>query len=279
MLRHLFTQPTTRDLNLDDPRTTMLRRHIIRSKGFLRKVYEEWYASIVANLPDGQGAVIELGSGGGFLADRLPGLVTSEVFYCPGIGIVADGQQLPFANNSLRAIVMVDVLHHLPDVRSFFTEAGRSVRAGGVVVMIEPWVTPWSRLVYGRLHHEPFEPEASLWEFPARGPLSGANGALPYIVFDRDRERFLAEFPEWRIQAVQPTMPFRYLLSGGVSMRALMPGWSFTFWTWLERVLRPWAKNLAMFAIIVLVKIEADTAGEGPDVFLLDGGSKPLGVL
>src|SRR5262244_3270831 len=64
-------------------------------------------------------------------------------------------------------------------------QATRCVRLGGVVAMIEPWVTPWSRFVYTRLHHEPFQPEAEQWEFPVRRPRSGANGALPYIIFVR----------------------------------------------------------------------------------------------
>jgi len=49
-------------------------------------------------------------------------------------------------------------------------------------------------------------------------------------------------------------MPFRYLLSGGVSGRSLMPGWSFTFWRKLENLLQPWMNHLAMFALIVLRK-------------------------
>ena len=49
-------------------------------------------------------------------------------------------------------------------------------------------------------------------------------------------------------------MPFRYLLSGGVSLRSLVPGWSFALWRNLENLLRPWMKSLAMFALIVLVK-------------------------
>jgi hypothetical protein len=61
--------------------------------------------------------------------------------------------------------------------------------------MIEPWVTPWSRLVYTRMHHEPFVPAAAQWEFLTTGPLSGANGALPYILFSRDRAQFELEFP------------------------------------------------------------------------------------
>jgi len=45
-------------------------------------------------------------------------------------------------------------------------------------------------------------------------------------------------------------MPLRYLLSGGVSMRSLMPGWSFGPWKGFERLLSPWMRYLAMFAFI-----------------------------
>jgi SAM-dependent methyltransferase len=248
MLEH----PLTRGLDLDDPATTVLRRRIVRDKPFLNRVYREWYAAIVRALPDGSGAVLELGSGAGFLADYVPGVITTEVFPCPGIRAVVDGGALPFADGTLRAIVMTDVFHHLPDAARFLHEAARCVRPGGRLVMIEPWVTPWSRLVYGRLHHEPFEPDAPEWTVPRTGPLSGANGALPWIVFARDRERFAREHSEWQIRSVQPGMPFRYLVSGGISLRSLSPGWTFGAWRGVERLLSPWMNRLGMFALIEL---------------------------
>jgi SAM-dependent methyltransferase len=164
--------------------------------------------------------------------------------------------ELPFTDGALQAIVMIDVFHHIPQPRRFFTEAARCVRPGGVVLMIEPWVTPWSQLVYTRLHHEPFQPEAKQWEFPERGPLSGANGALPHIVFARDRLQFEGEFPMWQIQRITPMMPFCYLVSGGVSMRSLMPDWTFKCWRGVENMLSPFINKLAMFAYIVLQKRE-----------------------
>jgi SAM-dependent methyltransferase len=184
----------------------------------------------------------------------IPNLITTEIFQCPNIDVVVDGQFLPFADGVLRGIVMIDVLHHIPQPRLFLTEASRCVRSGGCLIMIEPWVTPWSRLIYAKLHHEPFCPDASEWEFPSTGPLSGANGALPWLMFERDRIQFEQEFPEWHIQLIKPIMPFRYLISGGVSMRSLMPGWTFGFWRGLEYVFQPWIKKWAMFAQIVLIK-------------------------
>src|SRR5205814_35857 len=143
-------------LDLDDPQTTVVRRKIIQDKRFLRRIYEQWYESILACLPAGQGSLLELGSGPGFMKEYVPELITSECFYCPGTDVVLDGTCLPIGDGELRGIIMTDVLHHVPDVRLFFRQASRCLRPGGVVVMIEPWVTAWSRLIYKNLHHEPF---------------------------------------------------------------------------------------------------------------------------
>ncbi len=252
MLKALLNHPLTRGLELDDVQTTLLRKRIIQEKTFLRKIYEEWYNFIVLTLPEGDDPVLELGSGAGFLNEYIPHLITSEVFFCPTMNVIINGCSLPFADHSLRAVIMVNVLHHISLPRYFLAEAARCIRVDGLIVMIEPWVTPWCQFVYKQLHHEPFNPQAKQWEFPTSGPLSGANSALPWIIFKRDRNIFEKEFPQWKIEEIKIEMPFRYLLSGGVSLRSFMPGWSFRFWKRLESILCPWNKKTGMFAKIVL---------------------------
>jgi len=253
-IKSLLAHPETRDLSIDDPRTTERRRSIIQKNAFLRRIYDEWYRSIAACIPAGTGRVLELGSGAGFLAQYVPGLITSEVFVCPDIQLVLDARRLPFPSGSLKAIAMVDVLHHIPDNRAFLAEAQRCLRSGGSIAMVEPWVSTWSRPIYTRLHHEPFDPDANDWTFPDSGPLSGANGALPWIIFQRDRAQFESEFPELAIRVVRPFMPFRYLVSGGVSMRQLMPSASFPLWRGLESTLGAWPRHWAMFAFIEITR-------------------------
>lgn len=249
-----LSHPLTRGLDLDDPSTIEHSRLLIQSKPFLRAIYREWYGAISRALPVGDDPVLEVGSGPGFLGEFIPGLITSEILGCRGIRVSLDATRLPFSAGALRAIVMTNVLHHLPQPRRFFADAARCVRPGGALVMIEPWVSTWSSFVYTRLHHEPFEPDAEKWEFPATGPLSGANGALPWILFARDRAQFEDEFPEWRIESIRPGMPFRYLLSGGVSLRSLMPLSSDGMWRGFERIIQPWMTHWAMFAEIKLVR-------------------------
>jgi SAM-dependent methyltransferase len=259
VLTRLFLHPLTRGHDIDAPETTSLRRKIIHHNGFLRKIYEDWYTSISMALPVGTGGVLELGSGAGFLDHYIPDLITSDVLPLPHIDHVIDAHVLPFEQHALRAIVMTNVFHHLAHPRQFLREAARCVRPRGSVVMVEPWNTAWSRFIYSRFHHEPFVPNSSHWHFGASGPLSGANIALPWIIFERDLHEFEMDFPEWRLESVVLTMPFRYLLSGGLSHRQLMPAWTFPGWRWLENQLWPWMSYIAMFARLVLRRTDRTT--------------------
>lgn len=250
----LLAHPLTRGLALDDPKTTALRARITRQKAFLRQIYQAWYQLLASQIPEGDGAVLEVGSGGGFLKEIRPDALASEVFFTPHVDIVLDATRLPFATAGLKALLMVDVLHHIPEPALLFAEAARCVRSGGRCLLIEPWNTPWGRWVYQHLHHEPFDPDGG-WTIAATGPLSGANGALPWILLERDRDQFVGRFPEWRISRVTPMMPLAYLLSGGVSLRSLLPGWAFGPVRGLEGLLPGGERASGMFAFIVLERV------------------------
>ena len=248
-----ISHPLTRDLDLDDVRVTLARRHIIESKGFLRAIYLEWY-SLLRDKVGTSRDILEIGSGAGFLKDVLPSVTTSEVFVVSNVDRVEDACRLSYPDASLDGIVMVDVFHHIPDARAFLSEACRVLRNGGMIVMIEPWLTRWSSCIYRRLHHEPFDPKAIDWSLPGGGgPLSNANGALPWIVFERDKRVFESEFPELSIVKVQPLMPLSYLASGGVGTQLTLPRGLFRWIRLVEK--RILGERGAMFALLVLQKV------------------------
>jgi len=249
LVRRVLEHPLLIDLPVDDPKTTLIRRAIVKQKGFLKSIYLEWYELILAYLQEAE-VVLELGSGPGFLKKLRPATITSEIIHVPGVSLIANGCQLPFAQHSLDAIVMTNVLHHIPDVSAFFDEASFCVRPGGKIILVEPWRSKWSEWVYQTIHPEPFLPDRD-WSLLEGGPLSSANGALPWILFCRDKKTFETKHPDWEISIAKPLMPFSYLASGGVSLRSFVPSWCYSAFRLLER---PWESRCAMFAFILLRK-------------------------
>ncbi|QTA81916.1 SAM-dependent methyltransferase [Desulfonema limicola] len=253
-LKSLITHPLVRSLDIDTPEATLRRSHIIPGKPFLQLLYKQWYEEISSSLPGADGAVLELGSGAGFLKKYIPDLITSEILEVLNVDLILDGQFLSFKKNSLMSIVMIDVFHHIPDVKSFLHDAEYCLKPGGKIIMIEPWCTVWSKLIYKYLHHEPFEPDVKGWSFPESGPLSGANGALPWIVFERDLELFKKCFPCIAIQKIRIHTPFSYIFSGGISFRFSLPGSLFKSFSTFEKKIKSLSNSWGMFATIVLKK-------------------------
>jgi SAM-dependent methyltransferase len=252
-----------RTLELDSPARIIELRSLLRSKGFLRRFYEEVYSkyqsAVERSAQDGvqDGIIVELGSGASFIKDVIPDAVTSDVIPYPGIDQVLDATRLPFADESVRAILMMNVFHHIPDVEAFLREANRCLKPGGRVFILDQTVGWLSKIMLGKLHHEPFRPDATSWRFDSTGPLSGANGALAWIVFQRDRKRFESLFPGLRIAQYQPHSPFRYWLAGGLKAWTLLPGWSFDWVTKLEKLLSRLHPGWCCFTDIEIVKINS----------------------
>jgi len=253
ILQLLFVHPLARKVDLDSPETTVLRRQIIQEKTFLKKFYHECYLSIAHALPEHiNGPVVELGSGAGFFKEIIPNLLTSEIIKIQDVDLILDGTDLPFSSGALKGIVMIDVLHHMPNVASFFSDAAACIKPGGVIIIIEPWSTLWSRLIYRHLHHEPFKLDVKEWKLPSGGPLSQANSALPWIIFERDRNKFDREFPQFQVKEIMLNFPFCYLLSGGIPFRSMIPGNMYSVIRGIENLALPWMNSLAMFAKIIL---------------------------
>jgi len=246
LIHHLLAEPLTKNKDIDDPETTIIRKQIIQKKKYLNKIYYEWYNTLIENIPTNS-RYLEIGSGAGFIKKIKSDIITSEFFQIEGVDKVIDAQNISFEDQELDGILMIDVFHHIANVEKFFEEAKRCVKPGGQILMIEPWNTRWSKFVFTKLHHENFDPDSN-WKLKNYGPLSSANGALPWIVFERDYEIFKKKYPKWKLDIVKLFMPFSYLLSGGVSIRTLIPGWSYSGIRYFEELLNQ--KKWAMFAFI-----------------------------
>lgn len=241
--------------DLDDPRATLAHRDIILQKPFLKRLYTEWYQEFirVAKSVD-KGIYLEIGSGGGFLKEVFPEVVTSDILDLPVVDKVFSAEEMPFGENELGCIMMLNVFHHIPKPYLFLKEAQRTLVKGGKIIMIEPANSNLGRFIYKRFHHEPFD-ETGPREITAGNPLSNSNQALPHIYFERDLELFTKEFPSLKIKRIQYHTPFLYVLSGGVSRSAMLPNVLYPVARGFEWLLRPLSKQLGLFCSIEIEKV------------------------
>jgi SAM-dependent methyltransferase len=202
----------------------------------LRALYAEWYGRIAAALPPAAvGPRVEIGSGPGFARQFIPDLELTDLVRAPWHNREVSAEALPYGDASLGAIVLFDVLHHLPSPRKFFAEVLRVLRPGARLVMCEPYVSPVSYPVYKLFHDEPLalrvDPLADQIGTDARDPFD-SNQAIPTLLFGRARAAFESAFPTLAIRAVEYFAGLSYPASGGFSRWPILP---MTFWSALHR--------------------------------------------
>lgn len=242
---------------LDLPETTLAHAQKIVSKPFLKCWYKDSYSIFTRVLNQcPAGIKLEIGSGGGFFKTQYPELKTSDILNLPHLDYQLDAQQLPFGTNTLSGIVMLNVFHHIPNPGLFLSEANRCLKSKGKLCMIEPANTRFSRFIYKRFHHEPFDENGPL-EIEAGRPLSHSNQALAYIYFVREKKQLAKLCPHLKLKKMHYYSPFGYLLSGGLSKPAFLPAFMFPVIRFLELLLTPLHRYIALFYIIELEALDA----------------------
>jgi SAM-dependent methyltransferase len=232
------------------------RREIWARKPIIRRLYSKWYGLIKECLRPGR--TLEMGGGSGNLKDFLPGAITSDIVFEPWLDAVMDAHAIPFKRESLDNIVLFDVLHHLMAPAVFFDEVERVLRPAGRAILMEPYVSWLSYPVYRFLHAEgmawdadPFLDQPSKRKEPFAG-----NQAVPTLLFEKYREKFLTLFPRLSLIQERKLESLIYPLSGGFHQPSLCPLFLWGFIEGVERLLNPLARFLAFRLFIVLEKRE-----------------------
>lgn len=258
MLQRVLALPETADLDVDGANRLAVHAAVLRGKPMLAAVFRECHELMLAAdrraFGDTPGLRVELGAGVAPISGTFPEVLATDVVPGPGLDRVIDAQDMDLPDGSVRALYGQNCFHHLPDPLRFLTEAERVVAPGGGVVLIEPYYGPVASVVFKRLFaSEEFDKAMPGWRSEASGPMQGANQALSYIVFVRDRARFERELPNLELVETFPLGNYvRYLLSGGLNFRQLVPGFTEPALRALESTLRPLRNVLALHHMVVL---------------------------
>jgi SAM-dependent methyltransferase len=255
-----LTHPRLRNAELGSAEWFEAQQALIYEKPLIRRCYDLWYRRLLADsasVPGSGGALVELGSGSGYIKRLRPDAITSDVM--PGVvDLVLDGRRLPFRTGSVRALVLAHVFHHIPDVEAFLAEANRVLMPGGVIAVIDVPHTRFARWFFSRVHPEPYNETAAEWQFPEGHSILDSNQALTWMVFERDRDRFERLFPELKLECREYLPWLSYLLSGGVNLRSFVPGFAAPLFIALDWLLKPLD---GLFAVHWHLRVRKDVRG------------------
>ena len=236
-------------MNLEDYQNSWNKKPVLRA------IYSDLYQKIenVALAGD----TLEIGGGIGNFKIGSSRIIRSDIQHSEGLDVVADAQTLPFDNEVFSNIVLFDVLHHLQCPLLFFAEAQRILKPGGRVIMMEPGITPISKLLYKMGHEEPVEMGWDMndpCKVDADKDPYDSNQAIPTILFKRDSQLFLAAVKGFKINSSDWLSLFAYPLSGGFKSWSLLPyKWVHTILKIEERIL-PFLGGLMAFRLMVVLE-------------------------
>jgi SAM-dependent methyltransferase len=252
-----------RTVAIDTQAQEQLQRHrrVWEQKPILRRVYNgEFFARLLAFRKQ-NGISIEVGAGPGFFKQFAPDIVSTDLIWCPWLDAIANAQQLPFRSSSVANVFGLDMLHHLATPMTFLREVSRILIPGGRLILIEPWITPFSYFIFRFLHQERCDLSETPWLVnpphgaPEKLAFDG-NQAIPYLLFGpKHRSSTLRSLPELKLEALEPFCLFAYLLSGGFKPMNLLPEFLYPTLSQLERATSPlWRRVAALRVLLVLEK-------------------------
>ncbi|MGE3163783.1 MAG: methyltransferase domain-containing protein [Planctomycetota bacterium] len=99
-----------------------------------------WTRSLAATLADDTELVVDVGSGN---SRSQPAVVTVDMLAYPEVDIVADAARLPFRAGSVRGLVSIALLEHVPSSAAVLEEWGRVLSPGGRLFLVVPFLQPF----------------------------------------------------------------------------------------------------------------------------------------
>ena len=234
------------------------QQRVWQRKPALRAVYREWCRWIEAARTKDAGMTLEIGGGIGNVKSLLPDVHASDLAWCPWLNAQLDATRLPVRNASLSNLICVDVLHHVGDPLAVFAEAQRCLKPGGRFILIEPYLSPVSR-VFWRFHREAIDFQVDLFQCtdgqPTTGAFFDANQAIPTILFTKQLKRVLTTFPQLRLVERRPCSYLAYPLSLGYQNFQLIPTFLLPPLLALERRLERLAEWCAFRIFVVFERL------------------------
>jgi SAM-dependent methyltransferase len=258
-LLDLLRDPLIKNVNVDGSDRLVAHRSMLKNKPLLREVFQDFHRTfrrLDEKYFSALGSRIELGAGVAPIRESYPDVLATDVVYDPYLDLVLDAENMNLSDSSVRVFYGQNCFHHFPHPDHFFSELDRVLAVGGGAILLEPYYGPFASFLFKRLFKtEGFDKEFPSWQTPVAGPMNGANQALSYIVFKRDRVEFERKHPKLEIIHQELCKNhFKYLISGGLNFRQLLPTWMSPVINFFQRILFPFNCWTSLHHVIVIRK-------------------------
>ncbi len=260
MLHKFLIEKEVARLDVDSENRVEVHRAILERKALLKAVFNNFHDDMMhmdtSYFEDTVGLRLELGAGVYGIRESYPDVLASDIVDAPHLDQVVDAENMDFPDGSIRSIYGQNCFHHFPHPDKFFSELDRVLAPGGGAILLEPYHGPFASFLFKRLFAtEGFDKKFPSWETPSTGPMNGANQALSYIVFVRDKADFNRKHPNLRVVHQHICKNYlSYLVSGGLNFRQLIPNSMIFIVEAVQFLLTPLAPLLGLHHITVIRK-------------------------
>jgi SAM-dependent methyltransferase len=102
--------------------------------------------------------VVDIGAGSVRRADWVAKrrYISTDIRALPAVDFASDASQLPLQGHSIDAVLLLEILEHVPDPRGVLQEARRVLKPGGTIILSVPSTVP---------RHD----DSDYWRFTAQG--------------------------------------------------------------------------------------------------------------
>jgi ubiquinone/menaquinone biosynthesis C-methylase UbiE len=206
---------------------------------YLKYLYSKIENSLIGN------KIIEVGSGAGLSVHFIKkhSITLTDVMDWPQGKVQGsiDATNLPYPDNSFDTLFALDAIHHMEFPVRALAEACRVVVPGGRVVIIEPFVSYFSFLIYKIFHNE-----QTTWNYKISSDGSvtsniaseGEQSTLQSIISDDKWVRSIKEFSKKEIKIHRSYFsPFSFFATGGLSNPLPIPAFLIAIIISFEKIL------------------------------------------
>ena len=263
MLKKIFNKIKISKINnLNNEERFIVHKKNLENKTILKSCYIDFYNKLLSiekkySIKKKNDIRIELGSGVGFFKKYDNNIITSDVIKNKFTDKIINANKIPYKNNSIKTIFAILCFHHFKDPYKFLKDLEIKLKPGGLCILIEPYYSILAKIIYKNIHKDEYfdSNEKINLRIKNKTAMEKANQALSYIYFIKNKKKFSNDFRKLKIIEIYVFNNYlRFLISGGLNFKQLLPNFFNFFIILIEKLISPLKKIFGIHYLIVIKK-------------------------